>query len=204
MYEPQLKVLRNTEVLEHFVPEKNDDITAYARKMAAKIDTSQPFILIGTSLGGILALELSRLVNPDKIILIASVKGRSELPLWIRSMRYLNLHRLISGKRFRDLSNSNINRLVARRDSRTAQLLRDMHQTANLEFIEWAVNAVVKWRSPETIREDVIHIHGTADQLFPIGKIKNAIPVKGGSHVMNLTQPHEINRILQEILEEIE
>ena len=203
MYEPQLKVLRNTKVLEHFVPEKKDTLATYAQKISTQIDTTTPYILIGTSLGGMVAMELSKILQPDKVILLASVKARSELPIWMRSMKYLNAHKLMSGKNFRDLSNANIRRLISKRDTRVAQLLRDMHDSANLEFIEWAINAIVKWKSPQEIRPDIIHLHGTADRLFPFRNAKNAIPIKGGSHVMNLTQPHDINRVLLEILEEV-
>ncbi|MFN8277724.1 MAG: alpha/beta hydrolase [Chitinophagales bacterium] len=204
MYEPQLKVLRNTEVLEHQLPDKNMSLRDYARLLATRIDTSQPFNLLGTSLGGIVCIELSQLVQPDKIILINSVKNRGEMPLWMRMFKFVPLHRLASGERLRSMSNANLKRLMNTRDTRVMQLIRQMHDDADPRFIEWAVNAIIKWKPPTKIREDIVHLHGTADRLFPYRNIYNAIPVKGGSHIMNMMQPHDVNNILQDILDEIE
>jgi hypothetical protein len=62
----------------------------------------------------------------------------------------------------------------------------------------WCVNAIVKWKGKEDYRKDIIHIHGTKDEMFPYRNIKNAIPVKGGAHSMLLIQHEEVNRLLAE------
>ncbi|MBK9330797.1 MAG: hypothetical protein IPM95_16185 [Sphingobacteriales bacterium] len=62
------------------------------------------------------------------------------------------------------------------------------------------MDAIVKWKSTEDYRKDIIHIHGTKDEMFPFRNIKNAIPVEGGSHSMLLIQHDMVNKILQEQL----
>ena len=202
MYEKQMKIMPEATVLEHLAPIKGEKLNEYALRFAALIDTSTPFILIGTSLGGIIAMELSRLIKPDKIILIASVKDRSELPLFMRSMRYLNLHKLISGNVFKRFNNLLAKRLDSRGDSSAAKLIKAMTNDADPHFIDWAVNAIVQWQPSQQYRSDIIHIHGTNDQLFPFSKIKNAILIKNGSHVMNITMSEQVNRVLLEVLAE--
>ncbi len=196
MYQQQLNVFPTAEVIEYFLPEKGETLTSYAQKMGEKIDTSQPYILIGTSLGGIISMELSRILSPHKIILIASIKNRNEMPLLFRSMKYLKLHRVLSGNTIKKFNKLMIKRLDSRNDSEAAQIIRQMTEDVPSEFIEWAMDAVVKWNPPVEYRSDIIHLHGTNDRLFPFSKIKNAVAVENGSHIMNMTLGSEVNRLL--------
>jgi len=200
MYAQQIKVLPDVVVLEHLKPIRGETIPQYAGRVAKNIDTSQPFALIGTSLGGIVSMELSRILKPEKLILIASVKNREEMPLFIRSMRFLKLHRLIAGTQFKRFNNLMVKRLDSRGDSPAAAIIKQMTDDASPEFIEWAINAIIQWRPPANYRSDIVHIHGTKDQLFPIHKIKNAIAIQNGSHVMNMTMSHEVNKVLLKAL----
>ena len=52
----------------------------YSRTLAQQIDTSRRFSIIGVSLGGMLAVEMSKYLQPEEVILIASAKTRDELP----------------------------------------------------------------------------------------------------------------------------
>jgi hypothetical protein len=201
MYAQQLKVFPNAIVLEHLRPVKNETITQYAVRMAKGIDTAKPFSLVGTSLGGIISMELSRMSAPEKIVLMASIKNRSEMPLFMRSMSTLNLHRLISGHRFKSFNNLLVKRLDSRGDSPAATIIRQMTNDTPAEFIDWAINAIVNWYPPDHYRSDILHIHGTNDQLFPIHKIKNPIIIPNGSHVMNMTMSYEVNKALLKALE---
>jgi pimeloyl-ACP methyl ester carboxylesterase len=202
MYTPQLKVLPNAVILEHQKPLKGETLVQYAKRLSAQVDTTQPFILIGTSLGGIIAIEMARIIHPDKVILISSVKHRGEIPIWMRAMKHLKLHNLLSGKNYIRFSNANIRRLITKRDTNVARLLTEMHNSADPEFIGWAINEVVNWEGVKDYRKDVIHIHGTSDRLFPHANIKDAVYIKGGSHVMGLTQSQDVNKALLKALED--
>jgi pimeloyl-ACP methyl ester carboxylesterase len=202
MYQKQLAVMPGARVLEHLSPVKGQTLAAYAKRVGALIDTSRPFVLIGTSLGGMVCMELARLINPQKIILIASIKNRAEMPLFIRSMKYLNFHRLIPGNAYKRFNNLMVKRLDGRGDKAAAQLIKDMTDDADPHFLKWAINAVINWKGEEQAAKNIVHLHGTADQLFSYNLIKNAIPVKNGTHVMNITNSEEVNRILLKALEE--
>jgi len=44
--------------------------------------------------------------------------------------------------------------------------------------------------------EDIIHIHGTSDKIFPIRPIKNCIKITKGGHFMIVNKSEEISRII--------
>ncbi|CAM6004415.1 unnamed protein product [Sphagnum balticum] len=202
MYTPQMKVLKNAVILEHREQLKGETLVPYARRLSKEIDTSEPFILIGTSLGGIIAIEMARIINPDRVIIISSVKHRGEMPPWMRAMKHLQLHRLLSGHGFIRFSIANVRRFIVKRDSAVARLIMDMHESADPAFVSWAINEVVGWQGGQDYRKDIVHIHGTKDRLFPPGHIRNAVYITGGTHIMGLTQSHDVNQALLKALED--
>ena len=62
-------------------PDKNEHIKSYARQLSANIqDSSEKIILIGHSMGGVLCQEIAAIKKVDLIVLISSIKSRSEIP----------------------------------------------------------------------------------------------------------------------------
>ena len=47
----------------------------------------------------------------------------------------------------------------------------------------------------------VVHIHGDADEVFPIQHIKKCVVVKGGTHVMILSKYKWLNENLPAIIQ---
>lgn len=200
MYTPQLKVLRDAVVLEHLPAVKKESLTDYAQRLAVHINAREPFALVGTSLGGMICLELTRFVKPQKVVLISTVKTRQELPYFIRSMRYLRLHRVLSGNFYKWFNHVMAMRLDSRGDGAIAEIIKAMSRDTPPEFIEWAVDAVIHWQPPHHVDVPVYHLHGTNDRLFPVKRIKNASHVNGGSHVMNMSKSNEVNDWLINVL----
>ncbi|MCP9751582.1 alpha/beta hydrolase, partial [Ferruginibacter sp. HRS2-29] len=54
---------------------RNEPLAAYAKRLLEQVSTEHP-ILIGLSFGGIMAIEVSKLIPTEKVIIIASVKNR--------------------------------------------------------------------------------------------------------------------------------
>jgi len=66
-------------------------------------------------------------------------------------------------------------------------------------YLDWAIEQVVCWDRIE-MDENVIHIHGDADEVFPSKNIKEFINVKGGTHIMILNRFRWFNSNLPEII----
>lgn len=200
MYEAQLKRYPNTRVIEFIEPFKNETIESYTRRLSSEIDTSEPFQLLGVSLGGIMCVEIAKFLNPERVILISSVKSRRELPLWIRFFKFFPVQKIIPGAMYlwMFLILVRIKSLTLRRNFITARL-RDMARDADRGFVYWAVHRVVTWRNME-VPKNVVHIHGRKDYLFPLYRCKVDHTIEKGTHAMILTHAREINDILKQYL----
>ena len=201
LYEHQLKHIPNSIYLPFPEQESGDTMESYVLKFIASIDQTKPFNLIGCSMGGIMVMELLNHIHPEKVILISSVKSRSEMPLRLRQLKYTHLHKLLSGKAF--IKSTVIG----------SRFLKDINATPGLrekvismaknntpEFLEWCVHAIVHWKGAAPLRNDIIHLHGDKDTMFPIKNIKNPIVVKGGTHNMLLAKPMEITNLILKYL----
>lgn len=201
-YFPQHEVIPNFVYLPFPKHDKKDTMETYVHKFLPMIDTSQPFNIIGNSMGGIMTMEIIKHVQPQKVILISTIKSRKEMPFKLTHMKYLNEHKLLSGKGFiKGIEFGSQFMKEVRQTTGLRELAVSMAKANDPTFLYWAVNAIIKWKGPEDYRKDIIHIHGTKDQVFPYKKIKNALPVFGGTHEMNLIKIDEVNRMIKYYLE---
>jgi len=82
------------------MPLPGEPITAYATRMSKAITTENP-ILIGLSFGGMMAIEISKLIPVEKVILISSIRSRSELPGWMKAAGLLGLNKVLPMKSYK-------------------------------------------------------------------------------------------------------
>jgi esterase/lipase len=66
-----------------------------AQKISTLIDTTEIFALVGVSMGGMLSVEINKILNPEKVIIISSAKNRKELPLRYRFQRAIPLYEIL-------------------------------------------------------------------------------------------------------------
>ena len=64
---------------------EGSSLRAYANELAKRIDASTAHVLIGVSMGGMVAQELALITSPVRTIIISSWKGRSEMPWNIKA-----------------------------------------------------------------------------------------------------------------------
>ncbi len=177
---------------------KNESIQTYVKKILPQIKKDTKPVLIGLSFGGIVAQELAKLIDPHKVILISSIKTYHERPLKMLFMNSVKFHRLLPGKlvvQFRFW----LNWLLGKLTKEEMDLIELMISEADIEFNEWAVDQVVHWRNEEIV-DNLTHIHGTRDRIFPSFYVKDAIWIKGGSHFMVVNRAKEISKIIRKEL----
>src|SRR5687767_12812354 len=77
---------------------KNEHIETYVKKLLPQIKKDTQAILIGQSFGGIIAIELSKLIDTHKVVIISSIKTYYERPLKFLFLNSVKFHRLVPGK----------------------------------------------------------------------------------------------------------
>jgi pimeloyl-ACP methyl ester carboxylesterase len=184
--------------LEWFLPIENESIESYALRMTQKIKHENP-VLIGVSFGGVLVQEMAKIIQTDKVIIISSVKTNKEFPSRFKIARNTKAYKLIPTQLLADIENlvkyAFGDNIVAKRLKLYEKYLsvRDKH------YLDWAIETILCWNQKE-INESVIHIHGDADEVFPIKHIRKCIVIKGGTHIMILNKFKWMNENLPKLI----
>lgn len=186
-----------THLLDWIIPEKNEKLEDYARRMADEVKHHN-VVLIGVSFGGVLVQEMKQFVKPRKVIIISSVKCKHELPRRMKLARKTLAYKILPTQ------------LVSRMDllakyafgktiSKRIELYKKYLAMNNKQYLDWAIKNAVCWGRDETDTE-IIHIHGDKDMVFPISNIKDCIVVKGGTHIMIINRFKWFNERLPELI----
>ena len=179
-------------------PNKTDTLATYAQKLIYQYHIIPKSIIIGNSLGGMIAIEIAKIIPMEKVILISSIKTTDEAPRYFSLLRAVPFYKPIPGKVF-NFMEFLIKPFFGQMNETDNWLFRDMLKTSSPGFLKWAMDAVLKWDN-KIIPPNVIQITGDKDLVFNYKKIKGAIIVKGGTHIMIFERAKEINKILKRIL----
>jgi pimeloyl-ACP methyl ester carboxylesterase len=182
----------------HWIPPgKDETLPNYARRLTDQIDTSEPFALIGFSLGGIMAVEIAKIYPPVCTIIISSVPLSANLPPYYLLADRLRLSKLASPTLMKLLAS--VYHMLTMRSRDNWKIMREVIWSGDDRFISWAINAVLKWENA-LIPQPLVHIHGTGDPIFPITHTQPTYIIPKGNHNIILSHPHIINDLLRDIL----
>lgn len=178
------------------MPQINETLASYVSSLSKQIKAENP-ILVGVSLGGVMAQEIARTREVQKLILISTVTHSNQKSKFQKFCSYIPIHRL-----FLRPYVWFINRMVAKPVGtffkRAVPLINTYLPYRDFRYVNWALNTFIEWKSkPNTI--PLLHLHGTRDQFFPIkGMDKNCIIVQDGTHAMVLTKASTISEKIKE------
>jgi hypothetical protein len=179
-------------------PEKNETLLNYTKRIAEQIDTSQPFILIGMSLGGMIAIELNKLIHPIKTIIISTVASPKAYSGLFHFIRLFQLHKLVPTFLLR-IPSPPVYWIFGLQNKKERLLLKSFMKNVTNSYLNWSIDKVINW-SNNYKPEKLVHIHGTRDRIFPFKKTGADIKVVNGGHFMVHNNANEINTILSDIL----
>lgn len=184
--------------IEWIKPLEKESVASYAKRLSANIDQSQPFVLIGLSFGGMIAVEMNQYLKPLKTIIISSASNFMELPWHVRFMRFLPVQNLLSPTLLKK-SNPLYFWLFGIKTSEEKNLLSKILKETDNAILKWSIHAITNWRNRE-VPPNLVHIHGKQDKLLPIKFSKVDIEVEGGGHFMVFSKAVEISAILNDLL----
>ncbi|MES2590454.1 MAG: alpha/beta hydrolase [Bacteroidota bacterium] len=180
-------------------PHNGETLSEYAMRLANRIDTTQPFALIGVSFGGMCCIEIAKKLTPVKVFLVSSCKTRAELPAKIKIWSKIPLYKKLSDNVYKKAASS-VRVLFGVTNKEQGERFKRMLNTAPENYYKGAVHCILAWMNSE-IPKNVIHIHGTADQVLPYKKIVNCnYTIKDGTHFMIVNKAEEINAIINKEL----
>ena len=178
-------------------PEVDETIPVYAARLTAQIDTSQPFALAGVSLGGIIAVEIAKRHPAVATVIIGSIPLSAQLPGYYHTLgKRLGLLNVLPGSFFKGAAS--MKRFFTREAATDKQLIWQMIDEADGEFLIWAMRAVLKWENKE-LPPSLWHIHGSRDIVFPVGLTRPSHKVRGAGHLLVMSHAPEVNAILQRV-----
>lgn len=196
-----LKIL-NAELvfLKWLEPDAKEPFRNYARRMATQIQEADP-IIIGVSFGGMLALDMVKFMPLKKIILISTAKSRKELPLEYRIIGNLRLDKLFRVKKIpqNELLFEKANKRLGAFTNEEKEFANKYRKQGSVNYINWSFDKILNWNNKE-VPNGVIHIHGTADKIFPFKYINATNIIEGGTHMMIMNRANEISEIINNVL----
>ena len=183
--------------LEWEIPLVKESLVEYALRMTQKIKHPNP-VLIGVSFGGILVQEMANLIEVRKLIIISSAKTNLEFPKRMKVAKATKAYKLIPMNLILNLEN------LARfsfgeKINQRLHLYEKFLSVRDIGYLEWAVEQVILW-DRTNVDPRVIHIHGDADDVFPIKNIEDCIRIKGATHILILTKYKWLNDNLPKLI----
>lgn len=183
--------------MQWLTPENKETIEHYAARMASQIHHNNP-ILMGVSFGGMMAIEIARIVSSAKVILLSSVKSHQELPQWMKLTGKLRLNKLMPPKPLEWMSLLENTFLGAETPEEIA-LCNEFRKNVDPAYLRWAIEQIINWRN-EWQPPVTYHIHGNKDKIFPLKGILPTHVIKGGGHFMIMNRAPAISTLLTKIL----
>lgn len=185
--------------IDWIVPVKNETIQNYALRLSANINTAEDFSIIGLSFGGIIATEISKFLSPQKTILISSISTHAQRPNQLTILKILPIYKFIPNF-FLQTKHSFVFNLMGITNKEEQILFSNMLVDTDITFFRWAVKSILYWEQPDIIN-NLYHIHGSADLMFPLKYLKPQYIIKNGKHLMIYTQATEVSNVLSEIID---
>lgn len=184
-------------LLEWEIPLDKESLEEYAKRMVSKIVYANP-VLIGVSFGGILVQEMAKFIEARKVIIVSSVKSNLEFPTSMKLAKNTKAYKLIPMSLIKNMG-SLVRFSFGSKINQRIKLYEKFLSVRDIRYLDWAIEQVILWN--RTVADkSVIHIHGDADDVFPIKNIKNCIVVKGGTHIMILNKYKWFNENLPKII----
>ena len=134
--------------------QERESFETYALKFINHYDISHHDILVGTSLGGIIAQEINKQIPVKQVIIISSLKSEKEMPRLFTMIRQLRLYYFFSPVLLK-LGLDLVVPLYGRQVKRYLWFRRVFKQSDN-DFLRWSFKNIVHWKN-ESIVENLIH-----------------------------------------------
>lgn len=184
-------------LLEWIIPNPKESIADYVIRLSENITHKNP-VLVGVSFGGVIVQEMAKVIPVQKTIIISSVKSNKEFPRRLKIAKSTKVYKLLPTGLVQNVET--LSKFAYGDTVKQRLKLYDRYLCVRDKcYLDWAIETIILWDRTEP-DPTVIHIHGDADDVFPIKYIKDSIVVKGGTHIMILNKFKWFNENLPKII----
>jgi pimeloyl-ACP methyl ester carboxylesterase len=166
----------------------------YAKILAENI-TTENNVIVGSSMGGMVATELSHLLHPKATILLSAPCSHQQFPLLLRALKHIGLHGLLRPNQIYRLAKS-ADLFMGFENATHRQMFYDMLKSNGPEFLHFSVKAVLEWQHNGEPTGPYVHILGVRDRLFKSEKMANPIIIKDAGHFATFEKSDLICRLI--------
>ena len=158
-----------------------------------KIDSAD---IAGYSFGGQVAYQFAIQSSKrlKKLIIISAVKSTSELPRWMKVAGALYLNKLLPTGSYK-LTEKIDNARLGVTTQEEMEMVKNYRRIADPVYMQWAISKVFNWKN-QWHPQNIIHIHGDKDRVFPVRKVKPDHIIKDGTHIMIYNRAREISEVI--------
>ena len=184
--------------LDWFEPEFGESIEHYAGRMAKRIKDPDNSIILGHSFGGMMALKIAEIIHPQLVILVSSAKSKKEVPGLFQVLKWIPLYKAYSNN-LRDKTLPYWSYFFGIRSREDQIFFKSMLAKTSNRYREWAIEQLIKF-DHDLGDQNVLHIHGCNDRIFPNSKIELNLCIDDADHFMIWKKPDEISNIINTAL----
>jgi pimeloyl-ACP methyl ester carboxylesterase len=178
--------------------EEEEGIDEYAMRMAESIEDPENSMLVGLSFGGVMAIEIAKRTSIKHVVLISSIKHKEEMPLQLNVIGLFKLNKLVPASNllhFKPLVNWFFG--IRKPDERT--MFSELIEQTDEDLVDWSSQQILAWHGEHSL-QNITHIHGTADSVFPLRNVRADHIIQGGPHFMVFTHAKEVSAVLNKVI----
>jgi hypothetical protein len=180
-------------------PKKEETLPHYAKRLSEIVNTDQPYILIGVSFGGMIAVEMAKILKPLLTIAISSTALSKELPILYRLAGKLKLIKLLPSRLIKSSNRLSQNFFFGVKTTAEKKLLSNIVNDTDPVFLKWAITSIITWQN--TIKPDnLVQIHGTSDKILYCKNANVDFVIDKGTHFMVYQNAKEISEIIDKLI----
>jgi pimeloyl-ACP methyl ester carboxylesterase len=176
-----------------------DSLSTFAQRLAAGFIVPTPAVVGGASFGGMVALELAAIVRPKAVVLLGSCTGPEAIAPALRTLGRLCASLPERWFRARPWTSPILLPMLGHLRPAQRRLFWEMAAAVAPGFLKWGCQAVLSWR-PTPHDVPVFHLHGAADRIIPVCRVRPTEIVRGAGHLLSLSHPAETSAFLSRIL----
>ncbi len=178
-------------------PEKSESIEGYAKRLSEQIKDENP-VIVGLSFGGMIAVEIAKQISSERVVLLSSVKESREVPFYFKIFRAFPIHRIFPFKSVLWAVYWLAYWLFGPEGTEEKALLKTVLKETDPRFLKWALHKVVVWKNKD-IPENLVHVHGKRDRIFPFCFVSPDYTVEACGHLMVMNRAEEISTLLEKL-----